>query len=142
MGNGIVEIEKVLKVASEAAGSQYSLIKGKRIMFESVLRNGENIILCTPLSKYHETIDAGWVDITLVQSELIDIYDNAIFIFRLEGYKFSMVNWIDLKPLLIKGCMGYTKNSKEHWKLNIHDSHIKVRGNDELLAIKSFVYTG
>lgn len=140
MTNNIVEIEKVLKVAAEAAGSQYSRIKGKRIMFESVLENGEDIILCSPISKHHDTIDAGWVDITLIQSELMDNYDNAMFIFRLEGCKLTMVNWIDLKQLLIEDCMRYTRNSKEHWKLNIHDNYIKVSGNDKLLTTKSFIY--
>lgn len=53
MGKNIIELEKVLKVASEAASNEYRLIKGKRIMFESKLENEESIILCTPLSKYH-----------------------------------------------------------------------------------------
>lgn len=141
MSKNIVELEKVLKVASEAAGNEYRLIKGKRIMFESTLENGESIILCTPLSKYHKTIDAGWIDITLVQYELMESYDNAMIIFRLEGQKLSMVNWTDLKPLLTKDCMRYTKNSKEHWKLNIHDDYIKVSGNDKILNAKSFIYT-
>jgi hypothetical protein len=110
-------------------------------MFESTLENGESIILCTPLSKYHETIDAGWVVITLVQYELMESYDNAIIIFRLEGQKLLMVNWVDIKPLLIESCMQYTENSKEHWKLNIHDDHIKVSGNDETLNVKAFIYT-
>lgn len=141
MNKNIVELEKVLKVASEAAGNEYKLIKGKRIMFESTLESGESIILCTPLSKYHKTIDAGWVDITLVQYELMESYDNVIIIFRLEGRKLSMVNWVDLKPLLIESCMRYTENSKEHWKLNIHDDYIKVSGNDEILDVRSFIYT-
>lgn len=111
-------------------------------MFESVLENSEKIILCTPLSKFHETIDGGWVDITLIQYELMEAYDNAIIIFRLEGNKLSMVNWLDLKPLFIESCMRYTKNSKEHWKLNISDRHIKVTGNDVLLNAEAFIYTG
>lgn len=142
MGENIVELEKVLRVASEAAGNEYKLIKGKRIMFESTLENGESIILCTPLSKHHKTINAGWVDITLVQYELMESYDNAMVIFRLDGQKLSMVNWVDLKTLLIESCMRYTKNSKEHWKLNIHDDYIKVSGNDKILRVKAFVYTG
>ena len=141
MNKNIVELEKVLKVASEAAGNEYKLIKGKRIMFESTLESGESIILCTPLSKYHKTIDTGWVDITLVQYELMESYDNVIIIFRLEGRKLSMVNWVDLKPVLIESCMRYTENSKEHWKLNIHDDYIKVSGNDEILDVRSFIYT-
>jgi len=142
MGENIVELEKVLRVASEAAGNEYKLIKGKRIMFESTLENGESIILCTPLSKHHKNINAGWVDITLVQYELMESYDNAMVIFRLDGQKLSMVNWVDLKTLLIGSCMRYTKNSKEHWKLNIHDDYIKVSGNDKILKVKAFVYTG
>lgn len=141
MNKNIVELERVLIVASEAAGNEYKLIKGKKIMFESTLENGESIILCTPLSKYHETINAGWVDITLVQYDLMESYDNALLIFRLEGRKLSMVNWVDLKPLLIESCMRYTENSKEHWKLNIHDDHIKVSGNDEILNVRAFIYT-
>lgn len=140
MIRNIVELEKVLDLASEAAGNRYKLIKGKRILFESKLENGESIILCTPQSKYHKIIDAGWVDITLIQYELMESYDNAIIIFRLEGKKLSMVNWVDLKPLLIKESMRYTKNSKEHWKLNIHDSYIKVSGNDNILNVKAFIY--
>ena len=142
MNKDIVELEQVLKVASEAAGSQYSLIKGKKIMFESKLENGESIMLCTPLSKHHKSINAGWVDITLVQYELMESYDNAMIIFRLEGQKLSMVNWIDLKPLLIESCMRYTENSKEHWKFNIHDDYIKVSGNDAVLENEAFIYTG
>lgn len=140
MIRNIVELEKVLDLASEAAGNRYKLIKGKRILFESKLGNGESIILCTPQSKYHKIIDAGWVDITLIQYELMESYDNAIIIFRLEGKKLSMVNWVDLKPLLIKESMRYTKNSKEHWKLNIHDNYIKVSGNDNILNVKAFIY--
>lgn len=137
MGENIVELEKVLR----AAGNEYKLIKGKRIMFESTLENGESIILCTPLSKHHKTINAGWVDITLVQYELMESYDNSMVIFRLDGQKLSMVNWVDLKTLLIGSCMRYTKNSKEHWKLNIHDDYIKVSGNDKILNVKAFIYT-
>lgn len=105
-------------------------------------RNGESIILCSSLSKHHESINAGWVDITLVQYELMESYDNALIIFRLEGEKLSLVNWGDLKTLLKEENMRYTKNSKEHWKLNIHDSFVKVSGNENILEVKAFKYVG
>ncbi len=138
--SNIVDIEKVLKVASGAAGNNYRLIKGKRIMFETTLPNGESIILCTPQSKHHDTISAGWVDITLVQYELMDSYDNALIIFRLEGSKLSMINWVDLKSLFTEDCKRYSKNAGYHWKLNIHDNFIKVIGNDKMVSVDAFIY--
>ena len=142
MAENIIEIKTVLELASESAGNLYQVIKGKRIMFETTSDDGKRMILCTPSSKYHKTIDAGWVDITMVQYQLIESYDVGIIIFRLEGQKLTIIKWDDLKPLLTKDCMRYTVNSKHHWKLNIHRKYIKVSGNDKVLEANSSVYVG
>lgn len=133
-----IKIEKVMQFASAAAEHPYSLIKGKKIMFESVLSNGESIILCTPQAGYQPTVKACWVDITKVQCRLMESSPNAIIIFRLDGEVLSMVNWCDLKPYLTEQSMRYSDNEKEHWKLHIDSSSIKVTGNSNLMGNKSF----
>ena len=85
-----VSISEVVEVASGAARCKYQLIPGKKIMFESRLENGESIAMCTPQSKFHPQ-GFYWTDITSVQYELLDSYDNAIVIFRLQGRKLTML---------------------------------------------------
>jgi hypothetical protein len=134
----IINIEEIVKLASEAINNEYQLIKGKKILFESRLENGESVVLLTPESKYHKTIDAGWVDITLKQYELMELYDNGIVVFRLEGYKMSMLKWVELKTRLTEEYMVYNKREGDHWKLHIHDNHIKVVGNKQTLKVNAY----
>ena len=44
-----LSVNEILVVASEAAGNEYKLIKGKTIMAESVLDTDETIALCLSL---------------------------------------------------------------------------------------------
>lgn len=136
-----VTIAEVLEVASRAAGCEYQLIPGKKIMFESRLENGERIVMCTPQSKLHPQ-GFYWTDITSVQYELLDSCDNAMVIFRLEGRMLTMVNWEDLKPYLTAECMRNNSNEGNHWKLNIYTDHIKISGNENELKVKAIRYTG
>lgn len=136
-----VTIAEVLEVASGAAGCEYQLILGKKIMFESRLENGERIVMCTPQSKLHPQ-GFYWTDITSVQYELLDSCDNAMVIFRLEGRMLTMVNWADLKPYLTAECMRNNSNEGNHWKLNIYTDHIKISGNENELKVKAIRYTG
>lgn len=55
-----LSVNEILVVASEAAGNEYKLIKGKTIMAESVLDTDETIALCTPYSKYHAPQGMYW----------------------------------------------------------------------------------
>lgn len=140
MKNNYVSLERVLEMASEVARKQYRKIPGKKIMFESCLDNGEQIVLCTPTSKYHETIEAYWIDLTKVQCDLMDTYENGIFIFRLEGEKLCLFNWCDLKPFLTEKSMRYSEQAKDHWKLRIYNHYIKVLGNPDNFNVDCFFY--
>ena len=75
-----LSVNEILVVASEAAGNEYKLIKGKTIMAESVLDTDETIALCTPYSKYHAPQGMYWADITSVQYDILNSYDTAIVI--------------------------------------------------------------
>lgn len=136
-----VSISEVLELASEAAKCRYQLIDGKKIMFESQLENKERIALCTPQSKLHSQ-GFYWTDITLIQYELLDFYNSAMVIFRLEGRMLTMVNWKDLKPYLIPECMRSNVKEGKHWKLNIYTDHIKISGNKKELKVKAIRYMG
>ena len=141
MTNDYVSISEVLKVASESAGNPYKLIQGKKIMFESKLENGESIALCSPQSKFYPQ-GFYWCDMTSIQCELLDEYDNTIVIFRLQGRKMMMVSWCDLKPLFTVDCMRENPKEGTHWKMNIYDDHIKVSGNPIELKAQAFRYSG
>lgn len=136
-----VSISEVVEVASGAAGCKYQLIPGKKIMFESRLENGESIAMCTPQSKFHPQ-GFYWTDITSVQYELLDSYDNAIVIFRLQGRMLTMLNWEDLKPYFTAKCMRNNSKEGNHWKLNIYTDHIKVSGNENEIKVNAIKYTG
>ena len=141
MVNDYISIGEVLDVASKAASNPYKLIQGKKIMFESRLENGESIALCSPQSKFHPQ-GFYWCDMTSIQCELLDKYDNAIVIFRLQGRKMMIVNWGDLKPFFTIDCMRENKDEGTHWKMNIYDDHIKVSGNPIELKVQSFSCAG
>ena len=136
-----VSISEVVEVASRAARCKYQLIPGKKIMFESRLENGESIAMCTPQSKFHPQ-GFYWTDITSVQYELLDSYDNAIVIFRLQGRMLTMLNWEDLKPYFTAKCMRNNSKEGKHWKLNIYTDHIKVSGNENEVKVNAIKYTG
>lgn len=136
-----VSISEVVEVASGAARCKYQLIPGKKIMFESRLENGESIAMCTPQSKFHPQ-GFYWTDITSVQYELLDSYDNAIVIFRLQGRMLTMLNWEDLKPYFTAKCMRNNSKEGNHWKLNIYTDHIKVSGNENEVEVNAIKYTG
>lgn len=140
MGNELSK-EEIFEVASVAAGNEYKLIKNKQILAESRLETGETIALCTPYSKYHEQ-GLYWTDITSVQYEVLNSYDTAIVIFRLQGRKMVMVHWDDLKKLFTTENMRYNKNEGSHWKINILDNRIRVGTNDNTMQCKIVKYSG
>lgn len=127
--------EKVRLLASEAYGVAFRPVLRKKIFYEAV-EEGKRILLCTPQSKYHETVGAWWVDITQIQFKVMDEYDDAIIIFRLEGSMLCMFNFEDIKPYLDDNCIKYNYREKKHWKLYIYKDHIKVQGNDKLFNVK------
>lgn len=116
-----LSVNEILVVASEAAGNEYKLIKGKTIMAESVLDTDETIALCTPYSKYHAPQGMYWADITSVQYDILNSYDTAIVIFRLQGRKMVILHWNDLKELFRTDNMRYSERAGNHWKVHIHD---------------------
>ena len=139
--NEYVTIREVVDVASNAAGCRYQKITGKKILFESTLENGENIVMFTPQAKLQPQ-GFFWIDISSKQFEIFENYDNAILIFRLQGRLLMLVNWIDLKPYLNAKCMRSNSHEGEHWKLYIFTDHIKISGNPKELDLNAFRYTG
>lgn len=126
---------------SEALNTNFKSVLSKRVFYDSIDREGNSILLCTPQSKYHESISAWWIDITQIQYELLEKYDKAVVVFRLQGSKLCTINWDDLKPYLIDNCMKYNEREKEHWKLYIYKDHIQIVGNDSLLTVQVLGYT-
>lgn len=59
-----VTLEKVVTLASKAAAFPYSQVKRKKIFFESKLDTSESIVLCSPKSKFHNTIGSYWCNLT------------------------------------------------------------------------------
>lgn len=137
-----LSVNEILVVASEAAGNEYKLIKGKTIMAESVLDTDETIALCTPYSKYHAPQGMYWADITSVQYDILNSYDTAIVIFRLQGRKMVILHWNDLKELFRTDNMRYSERAGNHWKVHIHDDgRIRVGKNSNSIPCKIVQYT-
>lgn len=60
-----------------------------------------------------------------------------MIIFRLEGRKLVMVNWCELKPFLTKDSVKENEREGLHWKMHIHDDHIKITGNPNYLSVNA-----
>ena len=123
--NSYLTKEEAVAYADVAHHCHYFPIHRKQIMFESI-RDGEKLCMLTPKSKYHKAQDRYWVDITSVQAELMDIYDKAFILFRLEEMKLVAVKWDDIRPHLSAEYMTHNANEGNHWKLQICRDHIWI----------------
>ena len=140
MEHGYITIKQAVELASEAWGAELKAIPGKRIMFRGVDRNGESITLLTPQSALQPK-GFFWVDITEVQYDVMNETDRAAIFFRFDYFAFALVRWSDLKEYLVKDCIYYTDQEKNHWKLYINGKTIKVNGNKRELPIQLHKYS-
>lgn len=125
-----VSIEKAIQLTEAAHECHLRPISKKRIMFSGVKKTGETIALCSPQSKLNS---AGryWVDITLEQYQVLDSYDNALLIIRLEGNHLLLLGWEELKTHLKKEYVRYNENEQYHWKLHIYPKYYQVYGSED-----------
>ncbi len=129
-------INEAVAEASKSVGCVLTQVPGKKIMFHGRMRNGESVIMCTPQAK-RQPQGFYWTDITEVQYNLLNSYDNATVVFRLEGNRLVKWEWRGLKNSLTKNCMKYNEKEGYHWKLNIYDTYIKIVGNSQTVEIES-----
>ena len=127
-------INEAVAEASKSAGCVLTQVPGKKIMFHGRMRNGESVIMCTPQAK-RQPQGFYWTDITEVQYNLLNSYDNATVVFRLEGNHLVMWDWRGLKNSLTKNCMKYNAKEGNHWKLYIYDDRVKIVGNPQEVKI-------
>ena len=129
-----VTIKEAVAEASRVSGCTLTQVPGKKIMFHGILRNGKSIILCTPQAK-RQPQGFFWTDITEVQYNLLNSYDHATVVFRLEGNRLTMCNWAHLRRYLTSNCAKYNANEGTHWKLNIYDDRVKITGNSNEIPL-------
>lgn len=134
-----MSIEEAIASASQAIGCSLTQVPGKKIMYHGRTRNGQSIILCTPQAKLQPQ-GFYWTDITEVQYRLLNSYDRASIIFRLQGNRLTRVDWESMKRYLTSSCMKNNASEGNHWKLNIYSDRVKITGNSAeipLATIKS-----
>ncbi len=129
-----VSIDTVVSRISKSAGCVLTQVPGKKIMFHGKHRNGNSIILCTPQAKLQPK-GFCWTDITSVQYNLLNSYDRATVVFRLEGNRLTRCSWSALKWYLTKNCMKNNAKEGDHWKLYIYSDYIQVVGNSEKIPL-------
>ena len=129
-----LSINEAVAAASQAAGCSLVQVPGKKIMYHGTGKRGESIIMCTPQAKLQPQ-GFYWTDITEVQYRLLNSYDRAIMVFRLQGNMSVTGEWSGIRPYLTQEAMKYNANEGNHWKLNIYQDRIKVTGNSKELII-------
>lgn len=137
-----LSINEAVAAASQAAGCSLVQVPGKKIMYHGTGRRGESVIMCTPQAKLQPQ-GFYWTDITEVQYRLLNAYDRAILVFRLQGNIKVMGEWSGIRPYLTQEAMKYNANEGNHWKLNIYQDKIKITGNPKEISLakskKSFL---
>ena len=134
-----VSIEKAVQLTEVAHECCLRPITKKRIMFSGVKNRGETIALCSPQSKFNS---AGryWVDITLEQYQVLDSYNIALLIIRLEGNRLLLLGWEELKVHLKEEYVCYNENEQHHWKLHIYTKYYQVYGSNEKISKPIFQF--
>ena len=133
--NSYLSIEEAVLHANAAHHCHYLPIPLKKIMFEAV-KDGLRICMLTPKSKYHEAQDRYWVDITSIQADLMDSYDKAFVLFRLEGMKLIGVKWDDIRTHMSGEYMTHNNNEGDHWKLQICHDRIWIGKQENSFPIR------
>ena len=131
-------IDEAVAEASKSAGCVLTQVPRKKIMFHGRKKNGNSVIMCTPQAK-RQPKGFFWTDITEVQYTLLDSYDEAIVVFRLEGNRLTMCGWDSLRKYLTRSCMTNNSSEGNHWKLYIHDDYIEVVGNSKKIGLESVI---
>jgi len=132
-------IASIVAVAETAFQVSLFPIPRKTILYQGKDKSGQTIALCTPGSAFYESINAWWVDITEIQKFVLDQYDRAIVIFRLDGsdkFKIVIVEYKILKEYLIEEAKFYNKNEGLHWKIYIRENELEIRKNSKRVPIQ------
>lgn len=129
-----LSINEAVAAASKSAGCALEQVPGKKIMYHGRMKNGKTVIMCSPQAKM-QSQGFYWTDITEVQYRLLNSYDRAILVFRLQGNRLTMGEWSGIKPYLTQGAMKYNANEGNHWKLNIYQDRIKITGNPNEISL-------
>ncbi len=131
--NNILTIKQVVLYVEKKYTINLYRLSTKRIFF---VTEHDNFCLCSPSSKFHSTQQCYWVDITLKQKLLLDLYKNSLIVFRLEGEKFFPIQWSALKPFLNDNSQQYNTHELEHWKLYIYPNYIRIGKSNQRIKGK------
>lgn len=133
MGNdSFLDVNHVIARIGECDGVSYRLVPRKKVLYWATLPDGITKCIFVPRSRYYASIDGYWVDITSVQKSLLDDYGCACVIFRLEGMKYSAVDWKEISPLLTTACIQNNSREGDHWKIYIRRGFLTVRQGEKI----------
>lgn len=132
MSERYIETTRIIKLLNDQYKTEHCLLRGKRTMYQAVLPKGTTMCACILKSKYHASINGYWVDINETQVMVLDNYKKALVIYCLEGRKFSVIDWSNLRPLLTDECIMSNAKEGDHWKTYIRNDRIEIRGGTSL----------
>lgn len=132
MDNSYLDINQVIELLEQQDKLKYHLMPRKKVMYQAILPDGRSKCVCVLRSKFHESINGYWVDITSVQKSALDNCDNAVVIYLLQGMKLAAINWKELSPKLINENMQNNTNEGNHWKTYIRDGFLEIRQGSKL----------
>ena len=127
-----MDADQIIAQLEKQDGISYTLVRRKRIIFHATFPSGITKCVCIPKSRFHASIDGYWVDITLVQKELLDSYGCACVIFLLENRQYSVVDWKEISPLLTSACIQNNYREGDHWKMYIRKGFLEVRKGEKI----------
>jgi len=131
-------IASIVAVAETAFQVSLFPIPRKTILYQGKDKSGQTIALCTPGSAFYESINAWWVDITEIQKFVLDQYDRAIVIFRLDGsdkFKIVIVEYKILKEYLIEEASFIIK-LRTTLEIYIRENELEIRKNSKRVPIQ------
>jgi hypothetical protein len=126
--------KNVISTLQDYLGIELQKLSDKQVFYTGNQTYGSEVLVCTPQSKLYSN-GRGWIDITTIQTSMLERAKFSILAFRLEGNKIYFLNFHDLQPYLINEALIYNAHEGDHWKLYIWPDRIQVLGNSQPLSI-------
>src|SRR6266498_4392398 len=72
---------EVVKMLGTRYNVKFTPVSGKKVFFDTNMNGNRKIVVCSPHSTIHKG-GQGWIDLTKIQTDLMEEYDAALLAFR------------------------------------------------------------
>lgn len=130
-----LSLDEILRIAKMKCHCSFKQVPHDKTVYQGRKDNWETVTLVVKRAKI-SIQGFYYADITLKQSEIFNMTDEAFLMFSMEGRVLLTVFWKNLKEYFVSKYMERNFEDVNVWRINIYSEYIKVGEDSQRIPVK------